>query len=524
MKSKTFLILLILLSLSACTTVAGGGTDALQAAGVIEATEVVVSPELAGRVAEVFVEKGDQVNVGDPLFRIEDGLLEAQRRQTLAALDTAQANVAAAEKAVISAQAAAAPAEAAVAMAQAGVATGTAAVTAANAQLETAHAGVAMAENAYQIALATARQVEQPTRVAAWNLTQPAGFETPPWYFDRSEDIAAADAEVAAAADSLANEQANFDSIVNDPRFADLHAAETRLVEAQAAFRVAQQLRDRAIAQNNKEQIDNYIQDLYDAAQAELNAAQLDYNQQLTNQTATDLLEARGRLAAANERYELAQDNYNALLTGADSLTVQAAAAGVAQAETAVTQAEAGVAVAEAQKAQAEAAVTQAEALAAQVANGAAQAQAAVTLAQKQVAEAQAALDVIDLQREKLVVKTAVAGTIMTRNVQPGELVQPGTTTLTIAQLDDLTVTVYLPENRYGQVSLGDQATLTADPFPNDSFEAVVVRIADQAEYTPRNVQTQEDRQTTVYAVELAVHNLDGQLKPGMPADVIFGN
>jgi HlyD family secretion protein len=61
------------------------------------------------------------------------------------------------------------------------------------------------------------------------------------------------------------------------------------------------------------------------------------------------------------------------------------------------------------------------------------------------------------------------------------------------------------------------------DSFPGQTFEAAVVHIADQAEYTPRNVQTAEGRRTTVFAVKLAVENPDGKLKPGMPADVSFG-
>jgi HlyD family secretion protein len=63
---------------------------------------------------------------------------------------------------------------------------------------------------------------------------------------------------------------------------------------------------------------------------------------------------------------------------------------------------------------------------------------------------------------------------------------------------------------------------VTADSFPGEAFDAEVVRIADQAEYTPRNVQTEEERQTTVYAVELRVDDPAGKLKPGMPADVVF--
>ena len=88
--------------------------------------------------------------------------------------------------------------------------------------------------------------------------------------------------------------------------------------------------------------------------------------------------------------------------------------------------------------------------------------------------------------------------------------------------MSKLTITVYLSEDRYGEVNVGDEVTFTADSFPNQTFNAVVTRIADQAEFTPRNVQTKEERQTTVYAIELEVDNPDGKLKPGMPVDVTF--
>jgi HlyD family secretion protein len=97
-----------------------------------------------------------------------------------------------------------------------------------------------------------------------------------------------------------------------------------------------------------------------------------------------------------------------------------------------------------------------------------------------------------------------------------------GTQALTIGQLDHLTITVYLPEDRYGEVALGDETTVTVDSFPGTIFHAVVVRIADKAEYTPRNVQTDEGRRTTVFAVQLSVEDSSGRLKPGMPADVLF--
>jgi len=98
----------------------------------------------------------------------------------------------------------------------------------------------------------------------------------------------------------------------------------------------------------------------------------------------------------------------------------------------------------------------------------------------------------------------------------------PGAPLLTLVRLDNLTITVDVPEDRYGEVKLGQAAEVTVDSFPGQTFEARVVRIADQAEFTPRNVQTEEGRSTTVFAVELSVANLEGRLKPGMPADVNF--
>jgi HlyD family secretion protein len=93
---------------------------------------------------------------------------------------------------------------------------------------------------------------------------------------------------------------------------------------------------------------------------------------------------------------------------------------------------------------------------------------------------------------------------------------------MVIAKLDDLSITVYLPEDRYGKVSLGDTAEVEVDSFPGVKFTATVIRIADEAEFTPRNVQTGEGRRTTVFAIELKLDDTEGKLRPGMPADVYF--
>ncbi|HMK09043.1 MAG TPA: HlyD family efflux transporter periplasmic adaptor subunit [Anaerolineales bacterium] len=153
-------------------------------------------------------------------------------------------------------------------------------------------------------------------------------------------------------------------------------------------------------------------------------------------------------------------------------------------------------------------------------------AQARLSLADAQLAAAQAKADVdlatLDLQLEKLNLRAPADGVILTRSIEPGEVLVAGAPALALGELDHLTITVYLPEDRYGEVSLGDEATVTVDAFPDETFRANVVHIADQAEFTPRNVQTDEGRRTTVYAVELDVADPQGLLKPGMPADVLF--
>ncbi len=145
-----------------------------------------------------------------------------------------------------------------------------------------------------------------------------------------------------------------------------------------------------------------------------------------------------------------------------------------------------------------------------------------VAVAAAQVEAAEAAVQGVQVQLDKLTLTAPVAGTVLFRSVDPGEVAQPSTPLITLAQLDALTITVYVQEDRYGEVSIGTQALVEVDSFPGVEFDAEVVRIADQAEFTPRNVQTQEGRRATVYAVKLNVENVDGRLKPGMPADVTF--
>lgn len=149
-------------------------------------------------------------------------------------------------------------------------------------------------------------------------------------------------------------------------------------------------------------------------------------------------------------------------------------------------------------------------------------AEAQLGAAQAQVEAARAGLAAIDTQLGKLAIGAPIGGVVLTRAVEPGEYAAPGTPLIELGQLDALTITVYVPEDRYGQLRSGQTAEMTVDSFPGETFGATVEHIADQAEFTPRNVQTPEGRRTTVFAIRLAVTDEQGKLKPGMPADVAF--
>jgi HlyD family secretion protein len=90
---------------------------------------------------------------------------------------------------------------------------------------------------------------------------------------------------------------------------------------------------------------------------------------------------------------------------------------------------------------------------------------------------------------------------------------------MTVANLDEVKLTVYIPENRYGRIRLGQRVTAEVDSFPGKTYEGEVIYISSEAEFTPRNVQTKEERVNTVFAVKILIPNPEHELKPGMPAD-----
>ncbi|MBN2264394.1 MAG: efflux RND transporter periplasmic adaptor subunit [Candidatus Aminicenantes bacterium] len=119
-------------------------------------------------------------------------------------------------------------------------------------------------------------------------------------------------------------------------------------------------------------------------------------------------------------------------------------------------------------------------------------------------------------------VTAPTGGTITHKAVEAGELVTPGTTIVTVAHLDTVYVMIYVTEGELGRVRLGDPVEITIDAFPARPFAGKVTYISPEAEFTPKNVQTKEDRVKLVFGVKVGIDNPEGLLKPGLPADAVI--
>jgi HlyD family secretion protein len=408
----------------------------LAASGAVEATEILIAPEISGKVIEVLINEGDVVKAGDVLFRLDDTMPQAQRNVTAAAVDTAKA-----------------------------------------ASL-TADAAAASARAQYDLVLNAALAEQKSNRTINWTETQPSEFDQPTWYFAKPEQVSAAQAEVDAAKSALDATQGKLSAVITKAASEDFLKAEERLLNARATFQVAEDVLDDSSSADQS--LRDSAQQAYDDASSELTNAQTAYEDAVTTSGAEDVLTARADLSVAHERYDAAHDRLLALQTGYLSPKVVAAQKALDQAQLAAEQ------------------------------------------SRSAVQQAESSLALIDTQISKLTITAPTDGMILTRAVEPGEVVMPGSGLLTMARLSDLTITVYIPEDRYGEISMGQAADVNVDSFPEETFSATVMYISDKAEFTPRNVQTVEGRKTTVFAIKLMLTDAGGKLKPGMPADVLF--
>ncbi len=142
-----------------------------------------------------------------------------------------------------------------------------------------------------------------------------------------------------------------------------------------------------------------------------------------------------------------------------------------------------------------------------------------VRVAEAAVREAQANVRRLETQVSELKVFAPLDATVLTKAVEEGEVVAAGKPLVLLGDLDHPWIKVYVTETEVGKVMLGAPARILADSFPQQPFRGTVTWIADQAEFTPKNIQTKEERVNLVYAVKITIDDAQRKLKAGMTAD-----
>jgi HlyD family secretion protein len=145
-----------------------------------------------------------------------------------------------------------------------------------------------------------------------------------------------------------------------------------------------------------------------------------------------------------------------------------------------------------------------------------------VEAARAQAAATAAALRVAEVQLDHAVLKAPYAGIILSRGVEPGEVVAPNQEVLSIADLSTVDLKVFVEETGIGRVRPGQAVEVRIDTFPDKRYAGRVAYVSPQAEFTPKIIQTQKERVKLVFLVKIHVPNPDHELKPGMPADAWF--
>ena len=392
-------LVVLLLALAACS--ADPLDDSIVASGFIEGDEVVMAPEVSGRIIEMLVDRGDKVREGDVLARLDDAALQNQRMQASAALAVARAHLA-------------------------------------RTQAGARHEEIAAGRAALAQAEATRDGAAQAVIHAREAITNPLSLDA---------EIGAARTDVRLAEQS--------------EEMAEAELAETELWhglyvdeggDTRRIWNLQLEASRAALLQ----------------AQAELEGMRRYLNALLAIRA--DPLESVARLHAAEVAYELAE-------------------AQVAAEEANLAELEAGPAAEE------------------------------VAVAMAHVQQAEASVRLVEAQIAQLTLIAPVDGVISSRSAQAGETATAGARLLTIANLDEVTLVIYVPENRIGHVRLGQEVEVSVDSFVGRAFLGRVTTIAGEAEFTPRSVQTQEERVNLVFAVKVTIPNPEQALKPGMPAD-----
>jgi len=139
--------------------------------------------------------------------------------------------------------------------------------------------------------------------------------------------------------------------------------------------------------------------------------------------------------------------------------------------------------------------------------------------ARAQVEQTQASLKLAETQLSYTVLYSPISGVVLVKSGEMGEVVNPGTSILTLADIENVWLKAYIPETELSKVKWGQEVMVTTDLRPQKIYKGKISFISSQAEFTPKQIQTEKERVTLVYRIKVDIPNPDRELKPGMPAD-----
>jgi HlyD family secretion protein len=139
--------------------------------------------------------------------------------------------------------------------------------------------------------------------------------------------------------------------------------------------------------------------------------------------------------------------------------------------------------------------------------------------------EAEAGLKEAETRLGYATLTAPMAGMVTAKHAEPGEQVNPGSPVVTVGDLASCWLRAYIPETKLGRVKLGQRVRVTSDTYKGKAYEGTITFISPEAEFTPKNVQTEKERVKLVYRIKVTIPNPQQELKPGMPADgeIIIG-
>lgn len=298
-------------------------------------------------------------------------------------------------------------------------------------------------------------------------------------------DLLARRAEAAA---HLAERQAEYERVKAGFRVEEI---------AQAEARVAQLAAELTRLENGPrpEEIEVALKEMQEA-EARVKLATLEYERIETlfgrgSVTQDDLDEAETAVKTARATWQARQAQYELLRKGTRAEEIAQARAALAEAEAALNLVQNGSRPEDIEEARAA------------------------------VEAAQANLEAVEEQIEELKVYGPQGTVVQAVDLEPGDLVAPNAPVISLLNLSRLWVRAYVPEDRLA-IRVGDRVAIQVDSYPDESFAGHISFIADRAEFTPRNVQTQDERAKQVFRIKVDIDEGLNRLRPGMAADVVF--